>query len=356
MWGGNDYYNSGLPSKPDAAFVNQPRDQDGNTYLHELCRRDAPPEVIIAAVRDLKADINLLNKKGLPPLAAAIQSAKPETVALLLDLGAAMCIDIAPKTNPNLKFNAVFLAAETGRAGALDTILAHGGGLYLNTTGVTKEGYDSKLLALHAAVKNYHTDLIAPLIKAGALVNEPTGYDSSTPLSYAILNNNESAVKKLVDAGAGLETPGDGGRTPLIFAASNRVGRTVLKLLELGAEPDAKDARGMTALMHAAQSGDFASCDYQLKAGASVNARDDEGKTALMFAAQKGDSNIARLLVKAGADPLLADHFNRTAMKHAEQNYGHNGARWVIEDAENTALHKRFEKAYNDATNKKPGI
>lgn len=356
MWGGstNDYYNQGLPSKPDAGFVNQPRDQDGNTYLHELCRKDAPLELIKAAVTELKADINLLNKRGLPPLGIAIQNAKPETVAALIDMGAELNLPIAPKTNPKLNFNAAFMAAETGKAGALETIIAHGGGLYLNSPGVTRDGYASDLLALHAAIKNFHTDLIAPLIKAGALVNEPAGFDHATPLSYAILNNNESAVKKLVNAGANIESRGVDGRTPLIYAACNRVGRSVLKLLELGADTEAQDNSGKTALMHAAQAGDYAACDYLLKAGAKPDARDSEGKTALMYAAQKGDSNVAKLLVREGADPLLADHFNRTAMKHAEANYGGNGARWVIEEAEAAALHKRFEKAY-DAAKKRPG-
>ncbi|MEZ0260264.1 MAG: ankyrin repeat domain-containing protein [Alphaproteobacteria bacterium] len=355
MWGGssNDYYNQGLPSKPDPAFVNQSRDQDGNTYLHELCRKDAPLDLIKAAVKELKADINLLNKRGLPPLAIAIQNAKPETVALLIDLGAELHIPIAPKTNPKLNFNAAFMAAEAGKGGALEKILERGGGLYVNSPGVTRDGYPSDLLALHAAIKNYHPDLIAPLVKAGALVNEQTGYDNATPLNYAILNNNETAVKRLVDAGASLESRSNDGRTPLIYAASNRVGRAVMKLLELGADTEAQDNSGKTALMHAAQAGDYSACDYLLKAGAKPDARDAEGKTALMYAAQKGDGGVAKLLVREGADPLLADAFNRTAMRHAENTYG-NGARWIIEEAEASALHKRFEKAY-DAAKKKPG-
>lgn len=355
MWGGssNDYYNQGLPSKPDPAFVNQPRDQDGNTYLHELCRKDAPADVIRAAVKELKADVNLLNKRGLPPLAVAIQNAKPETVALLIELGAELDIPLAPKTNPKLHFNAAFMAADSGRAAALDVILAKGGGLYVNSPGVTRDGYASDLLALHVAVKNYHTDLIAPLIKAGALVNETAGFDQTTPLNYAILNNNETGIKRLVDAGASLESRSSDGRTPLIYAASNRVGRAVMKLLELGADTEAQDNTGKTALMHAAQTGDYPTCEYLLKAGAKPDARDAEGKTALMYAAQKGDSNVAKLLVREGADPLLTDQFNRTAMRHAENTYG-NGARWVIEEAEASALHKRFEKAYDDAK-KRPG-
>jgi ankyrin repeat protein len=332
-----------LPSRPDPKNINLPRDSDGNTYLHELVRKNAPLDVIREAVA-LGANVNALNKKNMPPLGMAIQSAEPETVKLLLDLGAEIFFPV----NKSMNFNAVYLAADTGREPALDILLKNGGGAYVNSPGLTQEGWDSKWLPLHIAVKTYHHDMIDALVNAGALVNAEAGADHSTPLMLAIDNNTSSGVRKLLNAGADLELrQSDTGRTPLDYAATRRGGVAARVLIEFGADPNAMDKSGMTPLMLAAENGDIGMTNILLDGKAAIDLPRGGGnaETALMKAAQKGSSDVVRLLLKAGANPILTDSFNKTALKYAEDAYQHN-TRFVLEEAEQKALQAQFETIY----------
>jgi ankyrin repeat protein len=338
---GFDSYN--LPSRPERANINVPRDSDGNTYLHELIRKDAPLERIREAAA-LGADLNAVNKKNMPPLGIAIQQGKPEVVACLLDLGAEIFFPV----NKQMNFNAVYLAADTGRTAALNMLLAKGGGAYVNSPGVTQEGWESKWNPLHIAVKNYHDDMIAPLVAAGALVNEEAGSEHFTPLMLAILNNGAGGVRKVLNAGADLERRHSvTGRTPLDYAASTRSGAAARVLVEFGADVDAMDKTGLTPLMSAAENGDSGMAAILIEAGARIDLRrgGNNQETALMRAAYKGSSEVVKALLKAGADPILTDAFNNSALKYAENAYQH-GTRFVLEEAEQKALQKHFENSY----------
>lgn len=337
-------FGSNLPSRPERTNIDLPRDQDGNTYLHELCKRDAPVPLIREAVEKLGANVNAVNKKNLPALALAIQYAKPEVVACLLDMGAEMYFQTA-KADP---FNAVYLAADLGKGGALNTLLERGGGLHVNDIGIGQDGYGSKIAALHIAVKNYRFDMIDPLVKAGALLNEEAGFDHVTPLFLAIANNSDSGVRKLLNAGADLERrQSDTGRTPLVYAAYHREGTAARVLIDYGADVNAQDNSGQTALMYAAENGDPNLTEKLIAARADVNLRrkGNNGETALMKAAHKGNSETVKALLKAGANPLLADTFNKTAVQYAGDNFQH-GTRFVLEEAEQKASQAHFENSY----------
>lgn len=339
----NDF-GSNFPSRPEPKNIDLPRDQDGNTYLHELCRKDAPVALIREAVEKLGANINAVNKKNMPPLAAAIQYAKPEVVACLLDLGAEMYFQTA-KADP---FNAIYLAADLGKNGALKTVIDHGGGVHVNDIGVGQDGYGSKLTALHIAVKNYHYDMVDALVGTGALLNAEAGSDRVTPLFLAIANNADSGVRKLLNTGADLERQqSDTGRTPLVYAAYHREGAAARVLIDYGADVNAQDNSGQTPLMYAAENGDSYLADRLVAAKADVNLRrkGNNNETALMKAAWKGSSDTVKTLLKAGADPTLADSFNKTALMYAGDNYQH-GTRFVLEEAEQKASQTQFENSY----------
>ncbi|TAL39898.1 MAG: ankyrin repeat domain-containing protein [Alphaproteobacteria bacterium] len=339
----NDY-GSNFPSRPERKNIDLPRDTDGNTYLHELCRKDAPVALIREAVEKLGANVNAVNKKNMPPLAAAIQYAKPEVVACLLDLGAEMYFQTA-KADP---FNAIYLAADLGKNGALKTIIEHGGGAHVNDIGVGQDGYGNKFTALHIAVKNYHYDMIDALAGAGALLNEEAGPDRVTPLFLAIANNTDSGVRRLLNAGADLERKqSDTGRTPLVYAAYHREASAARILIDYGADVNAQDNSGQTPLMYAAENGDSTLVEKLVAARAEVNLRrkGNNGETALMKAAWKGSSETVKTLLKAGADPTLADAFHKTALQYAGENYQH-GTRFVLEEAEQKAAQAQFENTY----------
>ena len=338
---GFESYN--LPSRPEPANINLPRDSDGNTYLHELIRKDAPVERIREAVA-LGANINATNKKNMPPLGVAIQNGKPEIIACLLDLGAEIFFPVGKGAN----FNAVYLAADTGRTAALNMLLAKGGGAYANSPGIAQDGWAAKWNPLHIAIKNYHYDMIAPLVDAGALVNEEAGTERLTPLMLAVANNAASGVRQVLNAGADLEyRQSDTGRTALDYAAFNRNTVAARVLVDFGADVNAMDKTGLTPLMLAAENGDTGMTGVLIEARADIDFRrgGNNRETALMRAAYKGSSDVVKALLKAGADPILTDTFNHTALKYAENAYQH-GTRFVLEEAEQKALQKHFETSY----------
>ncbi len=329
-------------SRPNRAMINSPRDSDGNTYLHELIRKDAAIDVIRDAIEN-GADVNALNKRSLPPLAVAIQYNKPEIAALLLDKGANQYFPVSKSAD----FNAVYMASDTGRGEVLKVLLAKGGGAYANSPGMTQDGRQASLLPLHIAVKTYHYDLIEPLIAAGALPNEEAGAEKKTPLMIAIENNTPGGVRQLLNGGADLERRhSETGRTPLNHAAQSRSGAAARALIDCGAELNAADATGMTPLMFAAENGDIGLAGTLISARADIDLRRAAtNETALMKAARKGSSEIVKLLLGAGANPVLADSFNRTALRHAEEAYA-QGTRFLLEDAEQKALQAQFEAIY----------
>jgi ankyrin repeat protein len=337
------FYNA--PVKPSTLTVDIPRDTEGNTYLHELCARGAPVEFIREAVEKLGANVNAFNKKNLTPLGTAILSAGPEVVECLIALGADLYL---PAPRKDTFFNAVYLAAGEGRTAALEKVIAHDGGLYVNAPGVNRYGNGADSPALHAAVTGGYYGMIAPLVAAGAFVNETAGWRKETPLLAAVDRNSAAAVQKLVESGADLERrAGVKNLTPLLHAVTEAKSIAAETLLRAGADPDARNAAGETALIIAAEKGDLYLTGLLLEAGAAPDLRGGEnGETALLVAARKGNRAIAEALLKAGADPLLADRFNRTARQTVPVYDHHSGLRERLEEVENRALLNHFEKSY----------
>lgn len=362
------FYNA--PPKPDASTVNAPRGYDGNTYLHELCDRGAPPALIKEALA-MGADINALNKQKLPPLGLAILRGETATVRALVEAGAELYFAVGKNGPDTLNFNATYFAAAFGSREKLAAVLEKGGDAFVNCTGIDQNGYDNKLKPLHAAIGKWKAESIPLLVDAGAFVDEEAGVAKETPLMIAISSDSEDAVSKLVRRGASLEyRHSETGDTPLMHACTLDKRWTGQKLLNLGADTQAANKKGRTPLMQAAALGNSILVTEILKRSPDINARDKEGQTALMLAAARASSETVNLLLKAGADPLLTDSFNRSARAHAlnSNNGGYNNNRydsygssgsghsvsWILEEAEKSALQKQFEKTYDQFKKKPP--
>lgn len=133
---------------------------------------------------------------------------------------------------------------------------------------------------LFDAARLGRTDLIAPLVKAGADVN---AYEAR-------------------------------GFTPLILAAYNAHPDTVEALLVAGADACKPDReQGNTAQMGVAFKGDDALAARLLKTGCDVNARNKTGQTALMMAALFARTQQIAMLRAAGADAAVLDASGRSA-------------------------------------------
>ncbi|MCC7035953.1 MAG: ankyrin repeat domain-containing protein [Alphaproteobacteria bacterium] len=336
-----------FPIAPHPRNINAPRDQDGNTYLHELVLLHAPVEKLREAI-NLGADINALNKQNMPPLGLAILKGDAGQMRDLLDLGADINFATGKMSYSNtpLVFNATYLAAFTGNAEKLDIILSKGGAAFINTPSIEPTGYDDKWTALHVALKKSHYNIVDTLLDAGAFACAPGGPSGDTPMMLAIDNDSPQAIGKLVRAGVSLEEKNPAtGNTPLLYAASRDKRFSLSRLLQMGADTRAVNNAGETALMFTAWWGAVRQMNEILATRVNVNARNAKQETAVMIAAARGNAEAAQALVKAGADLLLTDNFNRTASIHAAGSTNYS-LRWSLEEAEKLQLQKQFETSY----------
>lgn len=357
-------------SLPARAEINRPVDLHGNTYLHALCRHGAPLTAIAAALQRFGADPNARNTGGYSPLRYAIEYGSPETVALLLQSGAAAGYDIAK----NKTFNPVTAAVLRGRTDILDAVLQNGGGSYVNSPGLDTRGDADATPPLSAALSKSRYDMIPALIKAGAHTGRAAPDNGQTPLMQAINSEAPGVISLLVRHGAdvnGRAPAGSihAGQTPLHFAMqANRRYDVIETLIRLGADLESRDARGRTPLMVAIETNNNRLAEHILKAGANPDARNsrDNGETALMIAARKGNSDGASLLLTHKANPLLTNAFNRTAARIAADNpsagrnqydpmTGHSSPqpKTLLQEAERKATLQHFEQQQQDADKRK---
>src|SRR3972149_2774136 len=159
-----EFFFKGL-TKPDIKMINFSLNAEGNTYLHELCLRGAPVDLVREAVVSLGADLQALNRKDLPPLGLAIWDGNLEVVQCLIDLGAELYFPVGA----GRFFNAAAEAASWGRDDVLALILKNGGGVHLNQPGLRGES------CLATALKEKYYRLIGPLVEAGAFINQESG-------------------------------------------------------------------------------------------------------------------------------------------------------------------------------------
>ncbi len=127
--------------------------------------------------------------------------------------------------------------------------------------------------------------------------------DGSTPLQWAVYNENAAQVKQLLREGANPNEANDYGATPMSLAAVTGNAEIIKLLLRAGASPESPNADGQTALMLAARTGNLEAAELLLRHGADVNARERwRGQTALMWAAARQKPKMMELLIKHGAD------------------------------------------------------
>jgi len=169
-----------------------------------------------------------------------------------------------------------------------------------------------------------------------------------TALIYAARANSRETVQALLKAGANVNEVSGYGWTPLLVATQNRFYQLGAYLLENGADPNIANKGGWTPLYLATDNRNIERGDYPVRQpdmdhlefiklllakGADVNARmidstetrtvftnqwlDEEGATAFLRASQSGDLELMKLLLAHGADPRIATKLNVTPLQVA---------------------------------------
>jgi ankyrin repeat protein len=156
---------------------------------------------------------------------------------------------------------------------------------------------------LNRARKQADFRLLLGLLSIAAALAGQNDADGTTPLAWAVYNDDLPAAQRLLHAGADAKAANRYGVSPLSLAATNRNAAMAKLLLDAGADATAKLPDGDTILMTAARTGNPEIVRLLIEHGADVNAKGDAyGETALVWAAQENHAEAAQVLIAHGAD------------------------------------------------------
>jgi ankyrin repeat protein len=126
---------------------------------------------------------------------------------------------------------------------------------------------------------------------------------SSPDLLVAIRNGDHAQVRKLIEAGADINTADKfDGTTALMHSVIESDANMVKLLIDKGANVNAANAAGSTALMYAVTN--LAKARLLLDAGANVKVKGKYGSTPMNVAVTTfGSTAVLKLLVSKGAEP-----------------------------------------------------
>jgi ankyrin repeat protein len=150
----------------------------------------------------------------------------------------------------------------------------------------------------HADEKSVETFIKAAGVETADAFGRP-------PLSYAVTSGSETAVKRLLAAGASADHADHFGVTPLMLAAEAESQPIFDAVLAGTKKLNAHDGVGNTALFYAARVGRTQHAARLIAAHASFNDANADGWTVLDVAGKTGHAEVARLLRDAGATGSL---------------------------------------------------
>src|SRR5690606_5620567 len=149
----------------------------------------------------------------------------------------------------------------------------------------------------------------ATLFAACALADTPEADadyrypDGSTPLMWAVYENDVERVVSLIAAGADVNAANDYGANAMQLAAEGADVELLRMLLDAGADVDSPNPEGQTALMLVARTGKVDAAKLLVERGAAVDARERWGEqTALMWASVRRHPEMVDYLIREGAD------------------------------------------------------
>ncbi|CAN0178531.1 unnamed protein product [Scytosiphon promiscuus] len=157
---------------------------------------------------------------------------------------------------------------------------------------------------LHLAAATGSTAKVKALLASGKININCGDHRGVTPLVFAV-EKHPCIVEILLDAGADVTIPDDGGATALHWSAIFGQLCATQMLTEAGAPLEATNINGCTPLQLAGECGHAKVIRALLDAGANVNSRSALGETALYSAAYHGHVHATKELLRWNANPRL---------------------------------------------------
>lgn len=184
-----------------------------------------------------------------------------------------------------------------------------------------RDGYS----ALLTACSNQDEDIVKMLLNAKANPALPsTGFNTSWPLSVAVLYKNMGIISSLLDAGLTFKKDDYYRRNywyeAFLFVATQDCSEVLRKFLQTGISPDHSSLQEKTAISAAAEANLIKNVEILLKAGANPNCIHglEPGAPALYYAAHSHNLPMIRLLISYNASPHLAASTGYTSLDLAK--------------------------------------
>ncbi len=291
-------------------------DSFGDTALHIASLTEAKTDVLEYLVSK-GADINERNKKGVTPLAQAVEKRIAEHIEFYARKGA----DI--------------YAADIDGISPLYRSLDAG-------VDMTKQLINSQNIslrdsmgntALHIAIaKNADLEQIAFLIDMGIDVNA-RNRNGHSPLYLAVQDNNRSIGEKLLASGADVFSTDSENSSPLRLALT--WGGDVQDWVLTSEVIRAKDGAGNTPLHYAAEWNLNAAVTSIIEKGGHINAQNNNGESPLFNAVKANNIGAIEILLKNGTDKNLRNYLGDTIV--------HYSVRWEAQDAARLAISNGYD-------------
>src|SRR4051812_41406353 len=160
-------------------------------------------------------------------------------------------------------------------------------------------------------------DAVLELIPTTADVNASDSSTHANALDYAIGNRNREMVRRLLAAGANINSIDESGRTPLMHLEREASIELVRDLLAAHADVNARDKSGETVLMNSVRFCTLEVFKELIAAGGRIDDTDDSRNTVLMAAAENDDVGIIKFLIEAGANVEARNEAGESALRIA---------------------------------------
>lgn len=267
--------------------------------IRMLAAMHAPGESTAPGLNDRNLDYRT-------PLSTAVERGWPEVASILIKAGADPHMGL-------IKQKSIFEHAASDPA--MMRALAGQDPDSLETDQVDGPAYAA---AIHRGDKALLES--TPITPALLAFRDPVG---KSVLHHAIQVGDDSLARRLIAAGAEIDTANNSGQTPLFYAAFKGRNEIMRLLLDRHARADGPvNPNHSSPLIAAAAVGNAEGVRLLLAAGANTSVRNDHGMSVLIAAAMHSpDPETVRLLVEAGARLDVSVDINGYAMGPLEATF-----------------------------------